>query len=85
MKKISDKQRAELQLRRRLKGKLIIKYGGKCQTCGTKGDWRGLSLSHIIPLSRGGKTDEINCLLECFSCHEKFEKHPELRHHIREV
>ena len=76
---ISTKQKAELQLRRCLKGKLIIEYEGKCQTCGTKGDWRGLTLSHIVPLSRGGKTTPENVLLECYPDHEKYEKHPELR------
>jgi|SRR3990167_2342364 len=41
--------------------------------------WRGISLSHIIPLSRGGKTCKGNCLLECYVCHEIYEKHPERR------
>lgn len=79
IRKISPKQRTELALRRKLKGQLIIESAGYCMTCGRTGDWRGLSLSHIIPLSRGGKTNRENCLIECLPCHEKYEKHPEKR------
>ena len=76
----SKKQRAELKRRRALKAELIKESGEHCMTCGDKNrDWRGISLSHIIPLSRGGKTTRNNCLLECYVCHEKYEKHPELR------
>ena len=76
---ISDKQYKEIALRGQLKKDLVWESRGHCMTCGNAGDWRGLSLSHIIPLSRGGKTTRENCLLECYPCHEKYEKHPELR------
>jgi len=80
IKLISDKQTIEITKRQLLKTYLLVKYGDVCQTCNNKNrDWRGLSLSHIIPLSRGGETSENNCLLECYPCHEKYEKHPELR------
>lgn len=49
-------------------------------TCGSNGMLpRGIELSHIIALSRGGETSLKNCLLECDSCHDRFEKHAELR------
>jgi len=77
---ISKKQAVELKQRHDLKQELIEEYGEHCMTCNDKNrDWRGISLSHIIPLSRGGKTTKDNCLLECFSCHEHFEKRPEVR------
>ena len=77
--RVSDKQKIELALRSRIKRELIKEYGKHCMTCGSTGDWRGLSLSHIIPLGRGGKTTRVNCLLECLVCHTRFEKRPELR------
>ena len=40
----------------------------------TNRDWRGITLSHIIALSQGGKTERGNCILECFPDHEKYEK-----------
>jgi len=42
-----------------------------CETCHGLGDWRGLSRSHIIPKSRGGKDTTENVLIECYPCHEK--------------
>ena len=80
LRKVSPKQRAELEKRRVLKAELIAEQEyPHCMTCGGTGDWRGLSLSHIVALSRGGKTTRDNCPLECYPCHEKFEKKPELR------
>jgi 5-methylcytosine-specific restriction endonuclease McrA len=83
---ISDKQKEELQRRRELKDYLILKYGRICRTCGASPWFPPLALSHIIPLSRGkaagGVTSEENCLIECDTCHRKYEKHPELRGQI---
>ena len=79
IKPISEKQEVEIRGRWELKAELIAEFGEHCMTCGSSGDWRGISLSHKIPLSRGGKTNRENCLLECYPCHEKYEKHPELR------
>ncbi len=78
--KSSDKQREELRQRTRLKAELLIEFGNHCMTCKDEyRDWRGISLSHIIPLSRGGKTDKKNCILECYPDHILYEKHPENR------
>ena len=80
MKQVSKKQQVELRKRGKLKAEYIKETEGHCMTCGVvKRDFRGLSLSHIIPLSRLGKTTRENTLLECYFCHEKYEKHPELR------
>ena len=79
LRQVSNKQKVELARRAKLKKEYIEETGGHCHTCGSTGDWRGLSLSHIIPLSRGGQTTRENTRLECFPCHLKFEKKPELR------
>jgi len=76
--KVSKKQGAELVRRTRLKRELIEEHGRICMTCGRNPDWRGITLSHIIPLSRGGETSRENCLLEDYICHSK-------RHGLREV
>lgn len=74
---ISNKQKIELKRRQDLKAELIGEYGEHCMKCGRLPDWRGLDLSHIIPLSRGGKTELPNVLLECRRCHS-------IRHRIIE-
>lgn len=80
MRKVSKKHEVELVRRRKLKAELIEEFGEHCMTCQDKyRDWRGISLSHKIPLSRLGKTTRENCLLECYPCHEYYEKRPELR------
>ncbi len=80
IRKVSKEQTKELALRIKLKKELIAEMEyPHCQTCLGNGDIRGLSLSHIIPLSRGGKTTRENCLIECYPCHEKYEKKPGLR------
>ncbi|KKM80061.1 hypothetical protein LCGC14_1343630 [marine sediment metagenome] len=79
IRKVSSKQAKELALRAKLKREYINETGGLCMTCGSTGDIRGLSLSHIIPLSRGGKTTRENTLLECYPDHTRYEKKPELR------
>ena len=73
----SSMQRKELVARSRLKKTLLQECGDLCMTCGGTGFPFGLTLSHIIPLSRGGKTTRKNCLIECISCHN-------LRHGIKE-
>ena len=80
IRKISDNMAIEITKRQELKRLLIEKYGGHCMTCNdVNRDWRGISLSHIVPLSRGGQTTEANTLLECYPDHELYEKHPENR------
>jgi 5-methylcytosine-specific restriction endonuclease McrA len=79
IKPISKKQSVELARRRELKADLIRERGAICMTCGQRPSFPPISLSHIIPLSRGGKTDRNNCILEDESCHSKYEKKPETR------
>lgn len=76
---VSQKQKPELARRSKLKKELIEEYGEVCMTCGIHPSFPPIALSHIIPLSRGGKTVKENVVLECQDCHERFEKKPELR------
>lgn len=70
--KTSSKQAKELIKRSNLKAELKEIHGDHCMTCNDdKRDWRGLTLSHLKPLSLGGLTEKSNCILECFICHER--------------
>jgi len=72
IRRVSDKQKIELVRRSRLKKELIAERGEHCMTCmDANRDWRGISLSHIVALSQGGKTSRENCILECLPCHDK--------------
>jgi len=51
------------------KKNVLIRDGFKCAYCG--GEKRKLTIDHIIPKSRGGKTDFENCVSSCKSCNNK--------------
>jgi rubrerythrin len=54
----SDRQRSEVYLRDK----------GICQICGTFVTIRNYDCDHIVPYSRGGKTELSNAQCLCFSC-----------------
>jgi hypothetical protein len=39
-----------------------------CQYCGKACVSKETTIDHIIPISRGGKTDYLNCVVACLSC-----------------
>jgi 5-methylcytosine-specific restriction endonuclease McrA len=45
--------------------------GNQCQYCGSKPGTAELSIDHIIPRSKGGKTEWTNCVLACTNCNRK--------------
>jgi len=59
--------------------------GGKCWYCGvslrdsnsSSGDSRGLNLDHVIPLSKGGPTEEWNLVPACRRCNSTKRDHSE--------
>ena len=56
---------------------LIIRDSHQCQYCGRRVSKTG-TIDHVIPKSRGGKTDFANCVLSCGECNNyKANKTPE--------
>jgi 5-methylcytosine-specific restriction endonuclease McrA len=50
------------------KKNIMIRDGYRCVYCGTSDN---LTIDHIIPQSRGGKTDFENCTTSCRVCNNK--------------
>jgi 5-methylcytosine-specific restriction endonuclease McrA len=51
------------------KRNVLVRDGFQCAYCGKRAD--RLSIDHIIPKSRGGKTDFDNCVAACHGCNWK--------------
>lgn len=49
----------------KIRAVLVERYGSRCMCCGCKGF---LTIDHIIPVTRGGKTTIKNCQLLCRPC-----------------
>lgn len=47
---------------------MLIRDGGKCQYCGIKVGKNTTTIDHVIPRSKGGKTDYSNCVTSCKDC-----------------
>jgi len=43
----------------------------QCQYCGGSPGTESLSIDHVLPRSRGGKTTWTNCVLACTTCNRK--------------
>ena len=78
LRKTSAKRRQEMARESHMRWILGYKQQNRCAECGGSGDFRGLSLSHEIPKSQGGRTTEKNCKLLCGKCHAR-------KHGIEEV
>ena len=51
------------------KKNVLIRDGFKCMYCGVKS--KKLTIDHIIPRSRGGKSSFENCISSCKACNSK--------------
>ncbi len=51
-----------------VRARVLVRDGGRCRRCGSA---RNLELDHIIPLSRGGNSDEENLQTLCKRCNRK--------------
>ena len=47
---------------------LFRRDGNQCQYCGRKFSSEDLSIDHVLPKSKGGKTNWENCVLACLKC-----------------
>lgn len=50
---------------------LYFSYKNKCCYCGDKFPTKELTLDHVFPRSRGGKTEWENIVLSCYDCNIK--------------
>ncbi len=75
LKLVSEKQKPELALRRKVRAELMAKSDGRCQKCGRLPDFRGLHMHHKTHLSEKVITDTENCELICAPCHFGAEGH----------
>ncbi len=63
------------------KNQLFRRDQNACQYCGVKPGVRGLTIDHVLPRSRGGKTSWQNCVASCARCNtKKGNKTPEEAH-----
>ena len=70
IRRISKKRLQEIKDEVGIRIALEARCKGRCEKCGRKPDWRGLSKHEIKSRSRGGDpTDPNNCLLLCGECH----------------
>ena len=71
---VSKKRRAQIDNERELKTQRLEMAGYLCESCRTRGDWRGLSLSHNTNKKMGGTShiytiNEVTIL--CYPCHNR--------------
>lgn len=67
-----------------LKENALQKYGDKCYYCGKRLSKNTRSFDHVVPVTKGGKTDEENLVPCCRSCNaskgnktfEEWKEHP---------
>jgi 5-methylcytosine-specific restriction endonuclease McrA len=50
---------------------LYRRDGHSCQYCGQRRPSSDLSIDHVVPRSRGGKTSWENCVLACVGCNTR--------------
>ncbi len=50
---------------------LFMRDKYRCQYCGASPGSRELTIDHVVPLSRGGRSCWENCVLACVSCNSK--------------
>jgi 5-methylcytosine-specific restriction endonuclease McrA len=53
------------------KNNLFKRDKNTCQYCGCQPGLASLSTDHILPRSRGGKSDWDNCCVSCYTCNQK--------------
>jgi 5-methylcytosine-specific restriction endonuclease McrA len=60
---------------------IVLKRDGyKCRICGSTSQ---LDVAHIVPLSRGGKSEPNNLKTKCKRCHSKERGHSHYKHLLK--
>ena len=54
-----------------LRTKVLMRDGYRCQYCGVRGTATDLSIDHILPRSRGGRTEPDNLCAACRACNSR--------------
>ena len=47
---------------------LMKRDSGTCQYCGKQASSEKMTIDHIMPKTRGGKSQWMNCVMSCFAC-----------------
>jgi 5-methylcytosine-specific restriction endonuclease McrA len=50
---------------------LFLRDRETCQYCGARPGTRELTIDHVVPRSRGGRTEWTNCVLACGRCNRR--------------
>lgn len=50
---------------------MIVRDNSECQYCGVHVGKHTATVDHVIPRSKGGKTDYFNCVTSCKTCNNK--------------
>ena len=53
------------------RSRILMRDRHRCQYCGTRGNGFELTIDHIVPRSRGGRTTPDNLCAACFSCNQR--------------
>lgn len=50
---------------------MLIRDNHECQYCGIRVGKQSTTIDHVIPQSRGGRTDYLNCVTSCKTCNNQ--------------
>src|SRR5258706_11144798 len=53
------------------RSRILMRDRHRCQYCGTRGNGFELTIDHILPRSRGGRTTPDNLCAACFACNQR--------------
>ena len=53
------------------RSRILMRDRFRCQYCGARGNGFELTIDHIVPRSRGGRTSPDNLCAACFACNQR--------------
>lgn len=60
--------RAHMKSMRFNRRNMLIRDNNECQYCGIKVGKNAATIDHVVPTSKGGPTDYLNCVTSCKKC-----------------